>query len=127
MPRATGKRARLPGSVRVGLIRGLTAALDTARAIAPAGAREHIVDVLIRERAPRLSASPAWPLLRPLLYAALGYRPARRLADAIADLGGTEALDFISGWLDLKVAASEDNSSHIVRCRCHRRGEHAQD
>jgi putative hemolysin len=83
----------------------MTAALETARAIAPAGAHEHIVDVLIRERAPRLSASPAWPLLRPLLYAALGYRPARKLADSIVGLGGTQVLDFTSEWLGLKVSA----------------------
>ncbi|MCA3758677.1 MAG: acyltransferase, partial [Phenylobacterium sp.] len=35
---------------------------------ASAGSGQHIVDVLIAERAPRLAASPAWPLARPLLY-----------------------------------------------------------
>jgi putative hemolysin len=82
----------------------MTAALETAAAAPRVSAPEHIVDVLIRERAPRLSASPAWPLLRPLLYAALGYKEARKLADAIADLGGAQALDLISRWLALKVA-----------------------
>jgi putative hemolysin len=66
----------------------------------------HIVDVLIAERAPKLAASPFWPLARPLLYALLGYAKARRMADAIAPLPGRTALDYISDLLALKVAAS---------------------
>ncbi|MEI9965756.1 MAG: hypothetical protein WDM92_14975 [Caulobacteraceae bacterium] len=46
-----------------------------------------------RARAPRLSASPAWPAARPLLYALLGYRKARAMADAVAGMGGREAMD----------------------------------
>jgi putative hemolysin len=65
----------------------------------------HIVDVLIAERAPKLAASPAWPVLRPLLYALLGYRKARRMADAIAPLPGQAALDHVSGLLNLQVEA----------------------
>ena len=86
------------------MIGAMTAALETA-AIAPAGGAEPIVDVLIRERAPRLSSSAAWPILRPLLYAALGYRQARAMADAIDGLGGAQALDFTSKWLALKVTS----------------------
>ena len=47
---------------------------------APATARSltrtqaHIVDVLIAERAPRLTAAPWWPLARPLLYRLLDPR-----------------------------------------------------
>jgi putative hemolysin len=83
----------------------MTAVLDTTL-VAPSGRTAgHIIDVLIRERAPRLSASPAWPALRPLLYAALGYRPARKLADAIADMGGVQVMNYASRWLDLKVEA----------------------
>ncbi len=63
----------------------------------------HIVDLLIAERAPRLASSPAWPILRPLLYAVLDYGKARRMADAIAPLGGGEALAFISKLLRVKV------------------------
>jgi len=81
------------------------AALPDARAN-PGDARdEHIVDVLIRERAPRLSASPLWPAARPPLYALLGYRKARAMADAVAVLGGREALDYASALLRLKVEA----------------------
>jgi len=70
----------------------------------PAPRPAHIVDTLIAERAPRLTASPLWPLLRPPLYALLGYDKARRMADEIAHIGGRAALDHVSALLDLKVA-----------------------
>ena len=66
-------------------------------------ASPHIVDELIAERAPRLSATPWWPLVRPLLYRLLNYFRARRMADAVAPLGGREALDYVSGLLALHV------------------------
>ena len=71
-----------------------------------AGTGAHIVDVLIAERAPRLAASPAWPLARPLLYRLLNYRRARRMADAIAPLPGIEALEHVSRLLEVKVKVS---------------------
>lgn len=78
-----------------------------ARSESPAHAREgHIVDVLIEERAPKLSGSPAWPILRPLLYAMLGYRRARGMADAIAPMDGKAALDFVSDLLGIDVVVS---------------------
>ncbi len=80
----------------------MAAILDAADQ-APAAAL-HIVDVLIRERAPHLCASPAWPLLRPLLYALLDYKGARAMADAVAGMGGVEALDHVSDLLRLKLA-----------------------
>ena len=70
----------------------------------PAPRPRHIVDTLIAERAPRLTASPLWPLLRPPLYGLLGYGKARRMADTIAGIGGRAALDHVSALLDLKVA-----------------------
>jgi len=70
----------------------------------PAPQPRHIVDTLIAERAPRLTASPLWPLLRPPLYGLLGYGRARRMADTIAGIGGRAALDHVSALLDLKVA-----------------------
>src|SRR3569623_107498 len=66
----------------------------------PEGSRNHIVDVLIEERAPKLSGSWAWPLVRPPLYRLLDYGKARRMADAIAPMGGREALDHVSGLQD---------------------------
>ena len=41
---------------------------------------QHIVDILIAERAPHLRASPLWPVLRPLLYRMLDYAKARAMA-----------------------------------------------
>jgi putative hemolysin len=60
--------------------------------------------VLIAERAPRLTASPVWPLVRPALYGLLDYAKARRMADAIAPLPGRAALDFVADLLALDVA-----------------------
>jgi putative hemolysin len=65
----------------------------------------HIVDDLISERAPRLTASPVWPVVRPGLYAILGYGKARRMADAIGPLSGQASLDHVSQLLDLKVSS----------------------
>jgi putative hemolysin len=65
--------------------------------------RDHIVDILIAERAPKLAGSPVWPLARPVLYRLLDYRRARRMADAIAPLPGREALELVSNLLSLKV------------------------
>jgi putative hemolysin len=70
-------------------------------AAAPSG--DHIVDVLIHERAPRLSRSIVWPLVRPPLYRLLDYRQARVMADAVARLSGQEAFDYASDLLKLKV------------------------
>jgi len=75
-----------------------TTTIPHRRRVAP-----HIVDVLIEERAPKLAGSWAWPLLRPLLYRFLDYGKAVRMADAIAPMGGREALDHCSRLLALKV------------------------
>ena len=77
-----------------------------AQTLSPARSRGHIVDALIAERAPRLAASPAWPLLRPLLYSFLDYAKARRMADAIAPMPGKAALDHVSKLLSVQVTAS---------------------
>lgn len=82
----------------------MTAASPT-RTLSPARPRDHIIDVLIAERAPRLAANPAWPLLRPLLYSVLDYGKARRMADAIQPMPGRVALDYVSRLLSVKVAA----------------------
>ncbi|THD74539.1 MAG: acyltransferase [Phenylobacterium sp.] len=67
---------------------------------------DHIVDTLILERAPKLSGTPLWPLIRPLLYRILDYDKARRLAAAIAPLPGRIALEHVSKLLALKVSAT---------------------
>lgn len=63
----------------------------------------HIVDTLIAERAPRLTGSAIWPLVRPGLYKMLDYKKARRMAETIRSMGGRAALDHVSDLLALKV------------------------
>ena len=77
-----------------------------AQTFNPARPRDHIVDRLIAERAPRLAASPVWPALRPLLYRMLDYAKARRMADAIAPLPGRAAIDHVSKLLSVRVTAT---------------------
>lgn len=76
------------------------------KALSAVGRRDHIIDVLIAERAPRLAASLAWPVLRPVLYAFLDYANARRMADAIQPLPGRAGLDHVSKLLSVQVTAS---------------------
>ena len=77
-----------------------------AQTLSPAPTRDHIIDVLIAERAPKLAAGVAWPVLRPVLYACLDYDKARRMADAIKPLRGRAALEHVSKLLSVKVAAT---------------------
>jgi putative hemolysin len=66
----------------------------------------HIIDELIIERAPRLAASPLWPLVRPPLYALLGYKKARSMADVVVTKSGQGAFDYVSDLLHLQVEVS---------------------
>ncbi len=84
----------------------MTVASPAQTTLDPTSRRPHIIDVLIEERAPRLAASPAWPILRPLLYRMLDYRKAVTMADAIAALPGGPALDHVADLLQLKVSVS---------------------
>ncbi|MEZ5960920.1 MAG: 1-acyl-sn-glycerol-3-phosphate acyltransferase [Hyphomonadaceae bacterium] len=68
----------------------------------PVARPKHIVDVLIEERAPKLSASAGWPVLRPILYTVLNYNKAVRMADMIAPMSGRDALESISDLLSVK-------------------------
>ncbi len=63
----------------------------------------HIIDTLIAERAPRLTGSALWPLIRLVVYRMLDYRKARRMAQTICQLGGRAALDHVSDLLALTV------------------------
>jgi putative hemolysin len=76
-----------------------------AQTLSPARRRDHVVDVLIAERAPKLASSVAWPVLRPLLYRFLDYAKARRMADAIEPLSGRAALEHVSKLLSVQVTA----------------------
>lgn len=72
----------------------------------PLARPKHIVDVLIEERAPKLSSSAAWPVLRPVLYTVLNYNKAVRMADMIAPMSGRDALESISDLLSVKPVAT---------------------
>jgi putative hemolysin len=77
-------------------------------AFLPAGERTdaHIVDVLIEERCPKLRASPAWPVARPLLYSLLGYGRARAMADELVQLTGRQSFDRLSQQLAFDMTVS---------------------
>jgi len=77
--------------------------LSEAAAPARDAGAKHIVDVLIEERAPKLSSGPLWPVVRPALYAVLNYKKAIRMADQIAPMSGREALDSVSELLSVKL------------------------
>ncbi len=64
---------------------------------------KHIVDVLIEERAPKLSSGPVWPLIRAPLYTVLNYDKAVRMADQIAPMSGRGALESIAQLLSVKL------------------------
>jgi len=77
----------------------------------------HIIDTLIAERAPSLTGSPIWPLVRLVVYRMLDYRKARRMAETICQLGGRAALDHVSDLLALKVeVAGLSNLPAAGRC-----------
>lgn len=88
------------------MVSGMIDASPIASDSAFRSVHDHIVDRLIAERAPGLAGGPAWPLLRPLLYGILDYARARRMADAIAPMGGADALAYVSALLQVRVAVS---------------------
>ncbi len=68
---------------------------------------DHIVDVLIKERCPSYVEHWTWPVLRPALYQALGYRKAVRWADDIMRLpDGASCFGYLEKALKLDVRAS---------------------
>ncbi|WP_284359758.1 1-acyl-sn-glycerol-3-phosphate acyltransferase [Candidatus Phycosocius spiralis] len=67
--------------------------------------KPHIIDVLIKERAPRLASLASWPILRAVLYRLMDYDQAVAMADKITDLVGVAALDAVSDLLSVRVEA----------------------
>lgn len=66
---------------------------------------QHIVDVLIEERAPKLAATPFWPIIRPVLNALLGYNKAVEMVDFVKNKSGLDALLYVSELLQLRNTA----------------------
>lgn len=68
----------------------------------------HIVDTLIAERGTRIVEHPLWPVMRPFLYTLLNYRRAIEFADAVANMPGFQAFEFLSSALELDVAVRNE-------------------
>lgn len=64
---------------------------------------DHIVDVLIAERATKFASHWSWPIVRPLLYPLLGYKRAVTMADVVSELSGQDTMKFVTELLDLKL------------------------
>lgn len=65
----------------------------------------HIVDILINERCPSFVSHWSWPLVRPVVRQALGYRKALRWADDIAALpSGQACFEYLDRALELNVS-----------------------
>lgn len=80
---------------------GIAAAFGASRTADP-----HIVDILIAERGEKIVNHPLWPLLRPILYRALHYRQAVKMADDLAPLSGLEGLEYLSQMLRLSMSVT---------------------
>ena len=78
---------------------------------------QHIIDVLIEERAPHLAASPFWPAISFCLNILLNYKRAVAMADTIAPMSGRAPLEEISELLCVKTVTRD--FEHIPRTgRC---------
>ena len=61
----------------------------------------HIIDTLITERAPTLSKSPFWPLMKAVLYPTLGYEFCVEMCDTVFPMGGRELFQHVNDYLNL--------------------------
>ena len=69
-------------------------------------AGDHIVDILIEERAPKMRASKLWPLYKAVLYPLLKEPRAKRMADDLMGLSGFEAMNTVADALDLDLSVN---------------------
>ena len=70
---------------------------------------QHIVDVLIDERAEHLrNHRYLWPILKSLCKGVLGYNRALEMVDATQGMSGLEIMDYMSKLLHLRVSVSGD-------------------
>lgn len=68
---------------------------------------EHIVDVLIDERAEHLRRHRfLWPVLKSVCKGVLGYNRALEMVDATQGMSGLEIMDYMSNLLHLEVSVS---------------------
>ncbi|HEY5647261.1 MAG TPA: 1-acyl-sn-glycerol-3-phosphate acyltransferase [Pseudomonadales bacterium] len=65
---------------------------------------QHIIDLLIEERAARLIARPLlWRLLKPTIYPLLDYGNAIRVVDEVADMQGLDIFRYLSDLIRMDV------------------------
>ena len=77
--------------------------LAGAIALVSHGQPGHIVDTLIAERGQKIVRNPLWPLMRPFLYTLLRYSKAIEFADAVANMPGFQAFEYLSNVLKLDI------------------------
>ncbi|MCF3639986.1 GNAT family N-acetyltransferase, partial [Rhizobium sp. TRM95111] len=68
----------------------------------------HVVDTLIAERGTRIVRHPLWPAMRPFLYTLLNYRRAIEFANAVANMPGFQAFEFLSRTLNLDIVVRNE-------------------
>ncbi|SMC77256.1 1-acyl-sn-glycerol-3-phosphate acyltransferase [Rhizobium sp. RU36D] len=74
-----------------------------ALALVSHGQPGHIVDTLIAERGQKIVHHPLWPIMRPFLYSLLRYDKAIEFADAVANMPGFQAFEYLSNVLKLDI------------------------
>lgn len=67
---------------------------------------KHIVDTLLEERAPKLTHSPIWPILRPIVKILVRYENAKALTDTLSKLNGQETIAHMARLLNLQYCES---------------------
>lgn len=76
---------------------------SSAFAVVRKNSDQHIIDELIEERCPSFVAHWTWPVVRPLLLSALGYKTAVRWADEMRDMVGNAPFDYLADELDMDI------------------------
>lgn len=79
-----------------------------ALALVSHGQPGHIVDTLIAERGQKIVHSPFWPVIRPFLYSVLRYDKAIEFADAVANMPGFQAFEYLSDVLKLDIKVNHE-------------------
>lgn len=72
---------------------------------------KHIVDELIKERAPKLSASPFWPLFRVIVYKILSYHKGIDLVNVAGRMNATDAFAHASEKMGVRLEST--GTEHI--------------
>ncbi len=81
---------------------------------AAAAGDQHIVDVLIEERARHLLKRPVtWALVKRIIYPILKYRTAVQMADEVSEMSAQEVMEHVSGLLSVRL--NVQGREHIPR------------